>query len=108
MISAFRMGPATSGRRLCDIDSVLFGVTTVGCIFPMVISSEFHMGQHRDDDHREDTLHFKSLVRKIGLFDFNKVHSKQDRIIDYVCSYQVYFHRTRTSYFYDMCFSNFE
>ena len=53
MISAFRMGPATSGRRLCDIDSVLFRVT-------------------------------KSLVRKIGLFDFNKVHSKQDRIIDYV------------------------
>ena len=77
MISVFRMGPATSGRRLCDIDSVLFGVT-------------------------------KSLVRKIGLFDFNKVHSKQDRIIDYVCSYQVYFHRTRTSYSYDMCFSNFE
>ena len=26
-ISAFRMGPATSGRRLSDIESVLFGVT---------------------------------------------------------------------------------
>ena len=30
----------------------------VGCIFPMVISSEFRMGQYRDDDHREDASHF--------------------------------------------------
>ena len=27
MFSAFRMGPVASGRRLCDIDSVLFKVT---------------------------------------------------------------------------------
>ena len=27
MFSAFRIGPAASGRRLCDIDSVLFKVT---------------------------------------------------------------------------------
>ena len=27
MFLAFRMGPAVSGRRLCDIDSVLFGAT---------------------------------------------------------------------------------
>ena len=31
---------------------------TVECIFPMVISSEFRMRQHGDDDHREDTTHF--------------------------------------------------
>ena len=48
-------------------------VTTVGCIFPMAISSEFRMEQHRDDNHREDarcimhptlfcTLAMKSLV----------------------------------------------
>ena len=30
----------------------------VGCIFPMVISSEFRMGQYRDDDHCEDAPHF--------------------------------------------------
>ena len=30
----------------------------VGCIFPMVISSEFRMGQFRDDDHRRDAPHF--------------------------------------------------
>ena len=30
----------------------------VGCIFPMVITPEFHMGQYRDDDHREDAPHF--------------------------------------------------
>ena len=26
----------------------------VECIFPIVISSEFRIGQYRDDDHRED------------------------------------------------------
>ena len=30
----------------------------VGCVFPMVISSEFRMEQHRDDDHQEDVPHF--------------------------------------------------
>ena len=30
----------------------------VGCIFPMIILSEFRMGQYRDDDHREDAPHF--------------------------------------------------
>ena len=36
---------------ICNIDKV-------GCIFPMVISSEFRMRQHRDDDHRDDAPHF--------------------------------------------------
>ena len=30
----------------------------VGCVFPMVIWSEFRMGQYRDDETREDALHF--------------------------------------------------
>ena len=30
----------------------------VKCIFLMVISSNFHMGQFRDDSHQEDTPHF--------------------------------------------------
>ena len=33
----------------------------VGCVFPMVISSEFRMRQHRDDDHREDAPHFATV-----------------------------------------------
>ena len=30
----------------------------VGCAFPMVISSDFRMGKHRDDDHEEDAPYF--------------------------------------------------
>ena len=30
----------------------------VGCVFPMVISFEFRMGQYWDDDHREDAPQF--------------------------------------------------
>ena len=30
----------------------------VGCVFPMVIWSEFRIGQYRDGDHREDTPQF--------------------------------------------------
>ena len=34
----------------------------MGFIFPMVISSEFSMGQYREDVHREDAPHFKARV----------------------------------------------
>ena len=30
----------------------------VECVFPMVIWSEFRLGQYRVDDHREDAPHF--------------------------------------------------
>ena len=30
----------------------------VGRVFPMVILSDFRMGQHRDDDRQEDASHF--------------------------------------------------
>ena len=29
----------------------------VECVFPMVISSDFRVGQHRDDDYQEDAPH---------------------------------------------------
>ena len=36
----------------------LFSYCKVGCVFSIVISSEFRMWQYRDDDHREDARHF--------------------------------------------------
>ena len=33
----------------------------VGCVFTMIIWSEFHTGEYRDDDHREDAPHFSRL-----------------------------------------------
>ena len=32
----------------------------VGCVFPVVIRSEFRLRQYRDDDHREYAPHFTS------------------------------------------------
>ena len=38
-------------------------VNKVGCVFPIVISCEFRMGQYiLDDDHREDAPHFTVMV----------------------------------------------
>ena len=34
----------------------------VGCVFPVVIWSELHLGQHRDDDYREDAPHFTGEI----------------------------------------------
>ena len=34
-----------------------------GCVFPMVIWSEFRMGMSRDDDYREDASHFTQNMR---------------------------------------------
>ena len=36
-----------------------YQIIKVGRFFPMVISSDFRMGEHRDDDHEEDTPYFK-------------------------------------------------
>ena len=30
----------------------------MGCAFPLVISSDFHMGKYRDDNHEEDAPYF--------------------------------------------------
>ena len=37
----------------------------LGCISSMVIWPEFHMGQYRDEDHREEALNFNSMNLKI-------------------------------------------
>ena len=46
-----------NGKRILGmlLNSLL---SKVGCIFPMVSSSEFCMGQYGDIDHREDAPHF--------------------------------------------------
>ena len=45
----------------------------VGCAVPMVISSDFHMDQHRDDDHQEDAPHFScSLIAQILVADIER------------------------------------
>ena len=43
-----------------DANTLLEVTYKVGCIFPMVISSEFRMRQYRYDDHREHAPYFKS------------------------------------------------
>lgn len=43
-----------------------FLMNKLGCVFPMVISSDFRMGEHRDDDHEEDAPYFS-----LGLFTFS-------------------------------------
>ena len=35
-----------------------FGLPKVGCVFTMIIWSEFRMRKYRDGDHREDAPHF--------------------------------------------------
>ena len=40
------------------LSSFWMHIGKVGCVFPMVILSEFRMGQYRDEDHPEDALHF--------------------------------------------------
>ena len=38
------------------------------CVFPMVISSNFRIGQHGDDKHREEASQFTNLVFRRNLF----------------------------------------
>ena len=45
------------------LSNILFKhVNKVECAFPMVISSEFRMGRHRDGNHQEDAPHFNNLL----------------------------------------------
>ena len=50
-------------------------VCKLGCVFPMVISSDFRMGEHRDDDHEEDAPYFTTptIGWRIHLFIRNLV-----------------------------------
>ena len=49
---------AEKGNVLLQLLRINSRVNKVRCAFPMVISSEFRMGQYIDDDHREDASHF--------------------------------------------------
>ena len=44
----------------------------VGCVFVMVIWSEFRMEQYRDDDHREYATHFNFLC--LNIFNMPSTH----------------------------------
>ena len=52
------------------VQNVVSELGKMDCIFPIVtvytalISSEFHMGQYRDRDHREDAPHF---IIRVGI-----------------------------------------
>ena len=37
---------------------IIYVHVKVGCVYSMIIWSEFRMGHNRDDDHREDAPHF--------------------------------------------------
>ena len=52
-----------TNRLFCEINKE-------GCVFSMVNSSELNMKQNRDDDHREDALHF--------IKEYQNVHGKRD------------------------------
>ena len=45
-------------RDTCGVADSRHFLYKVGCVVPMVIWSEFHMGLYRDDDHREQAPHF--------------------------------------------------
>ena len=46
------------GSIFTQVEDKWIKKSKVGFIFPLVISSEFRMGQYRDDNHREDAPHF--------------------------------------------------
>ena len=60
---AFRMGPAATRRGLCDIVRVLYRVTKVGYIFPMVVISVLPLAGFGPSDYRKDAYHFKSRIK---------------------------------------------
>ena len=48
----------TVGLQVAWSESRMYRKYKVGCVFTMVISSEFRMGQYRENGHREDEPHF--------------------------------------------------
>ena len=51
---------------LCEKTKV--GCTT--CVLPIVISSEFHTRQHRDEDHQINTPHFDESLTGFWSVEF--------------------------------------
>ena len=46
--------------------------TKVGCVYPMVIRSEFRMQQYGVDDHREDASHFTIIIVFVSFLESDK------------------------------------
>ena len=51
----------------------------------MVISSDFRMGKHRDDDHEEDALHFTLLSVYIPINALFKKNTKIQILVEDRC-----------------------
>ena len=51
-----------------DANTLLEVTYKVGCIFPMVISSEFRMRQNRGNNHRENAPKFKQINENFNEF----------------------------------------
>ena len=58
----------TFNNATLELQFNLFQFNKVGCVFPMVIWSEFRLGKYSDNDHREDAPHFTNLVFRRNLF----------------------------------------
>ena len=54
----------------------------VGCVFPIVICSEFRVEQHSDDDHQEDAAQFMKEI----CFT-NRMKTGSESRIEHVISY---------------------
>ena len=68
LISMLRIGLSQNSNHfyIKHIFNLKWPIYKVGCIYPMVILSEFRMGQNWDDDHRVDAPHFiKNYLPKI-------------------------------------------
>ena len=68
----------------------------MGCVFPMVILSEFRIGQYGDDDHWDDAPHFnfQKYPKFYQVIFFNSEKSKFWTLQSLVNSYRKYYTHT--------------
>ena len=100
MFWAFRMGPAATRRGLCDIVRVLYRVTKVGYIFPMVVISVLPLAGFGPSDYRKDAYHFKSRIKNWEVLARRKFTDYKSNRRPQVIG--VSFRHARTSQFFDM------
>ena len=55
-IKIFRVPSTPNWTKLFNISKFKLNSRKVERVFPMVISSDYRMGQHRDADHQEDAI----------------------------------------------------
>ena len=66
------MIPVLSRLKMYNLFRIsYFFYDKVECFVPIVIWSEFHMGRHRDDDHREHAPHFSKKWFGV-IWDYSK------------------------------------